>query len=58
MPLAAIPSVDRILQDSRLASAIGRHGRELVVAELRAELADRRAALKSGAGTADRKSVV
>ncbi len=52
MRLAAIPSVDRILQDSRLASAIGRHGRELVVAELRAELADRRAALKSGTGTA------
>jgi len=52
MRLAAIPSVDRILQDSRLASAIGRHGRELVVAELRAELAGRRAALKGGAGAA------
>jgi len=52
MRLAAIPSVDRILQDSRLASAIGRHGRELVVAELRAELAERRAALKGGAGAA------
>jgi len=52
MRLAAIPSVDRILQDSRLASAIGRHGRELVVAELRAELAARRAALKGGAGAA------
>lgn len=52
MRLAAIPSVDRILQDSRLASAIGRHGRELVVAELRAELAGRRAALKGGGGAA------
>ncbi|MGQ0511968.1 MAG: L-seryl-tRNA(Sec) selenium transferase [Betaproteobacteria bacterium] len=52
MRLAAIPSVDRILQDSRLASAIGRHGRELVVAELRAELAARRAALKGGTGAA------
>lgn len=52
MRLAAIPSVDRILQDSRLASAIGRHGRELVVAELRAELAERRTALKGGAGAA------
>ena len=52
MRLAAIPSVDRILQDSRLASAIGRHGRELVVAELRAELAERRAALKGGAAAA------
>jgi len=52
MRLAAIPSVDRILQDSRLASVIGRHGRELVVAELRAELAARRAALKGGAGAA------
>lgn len=52
MRLAAIPSVDRILQDSRLASAIGRHGRELVVAELRAELAGRRAALKGGAAAA------
>lgn len=40
MRLAAIPSVDRILQDSRLSAALGRHGRELVVAELRAELAD------------------
>jgi L-seryl-tRNA(Ser) seleniumtransferase len=52
MRLAAIPSVDRILQDSRLSAAIGRHGRELVVAELRAELAERRAALKGGSAAA------
>jgi len=35
MRLAAIPSVDRILQDPRLGPAIARHGRPLVVAELR-----------------------
>jgi L-seryl-tRNA(Ser) seleniumtransferase len=49
MRLAAIPSVDRILQDPRLAPAIARHGRPLVVAELRALLEEYRAALKSGA---------
>ena len=49
MRLAAIPSVDRILQDPRLAPAIVRHGRPLVVAELRALLEEYRAALKSGA---------
>jgi len=49
MRLAAIPSVDRILQDPRLAPAIARHGRPLVVAELRALLDEYRAALKAGA---------
>jgi len=49
MRLAAIPSVDRILQDPRLAPAIALHGRPLVVAELRALLEEYRAALKSGA---------
>jgi L-seryl-tRNA(Ser) seleniumtransferase len=49
MRLAAIPSVDRILQDPRLAPAIARHGRPLVVAELRALLAAYRAAMKTGA---------
>ena len=49
MRLAAIPSVDRILQDPRLAPAIARHGRPLVVAELRALLAEYRGALKAGA---------
>jgi L-seryl-tRNA(Ser) seleniumtransferase len=48
MRLAAIPSVDRILQDPRLAPAIARHGRLLVVAELRALLETFRGALKSG----------
>jgi L-seryl-tRNA(Ser) seleniumtransferase len=49
MRLAAIPSVDRILQDPRLAPAIARHGRPLVVGELRALLAEYRAAMKAGA---------
>jgi L-seryl-tRNA(Ser) seleniumtransferase len=49
MRLAAIPSVDRILQDPRLAPAIARHGRPLVVGELRALLAQYRAAMKAGA---------
>lgn len=48
MRLAAIPSVDRILQDPRLAPAIARHGRPLVVGELRALLDEYRAALKAG----------
>jgi L-seryl-tRNA(Ser) seleniumtransferase len=48
MRLAAIPSVDRILQDPRLAPAIARHGRSLVVAELRALLAEYRGAMKAG----------
>ncbi len=48
MRLAAIPSVDRILQDPRLAPAIARHGRPLVVAELRALLAEYRGAMKAG----------
>jgi L-seryl-tRNA(Ser) seleniumtransferase len=49
MRLAAIPSVDRILQDPRLAPAIARQGRPLVLDELRALLAQYRAALKAGA---------
>ena len=49
MRLAAIPSVDRILQDPRLAPAIARHGRPLVVGELRALLAEYRQAMKAGA---------
>jgi L-seryl-tRNA(Ser) seleniumtransferase len=49
MRLAAIPSVDRILQDPRLAPAIARQGRPLVADELRALLAQYRAALKAGA---------
>jgi L-seryl-tRNA(Ser) seleniumtransferase len=49
MRLAAIPSVDRILQDPRLAPAIARHGRPLVVGELRALLAEYRSAMKAGA---------
>jgi L-seryl-tRNA(Ser) seleniumtransferase len=48
MRLAAIPSVDRILQDPRLAPAIARHGRPLVVGELRALLAQYRSAMKAG----------
>jgi L-seryl-tRNA(Ser) seleniumtransferase len=52
MRLAAIPSVDRILQDPRLAPAIARHGRPLVVGELRALLDAHRAALKTGAASA------
>ncbi len=49
MRLAAIPSVDRILQDLRLEPAVARHGRTQVVAELRALLAEYRSALKEGA---------
>jgi len=49
MRLAAIPSVDRILQDPRLAPAIARLGRPLVVGELRALLAEYRSAMKAGA---------
>lgn len=49
MRLAAIPSVDRILQDPRLTPAIARHGRPLVVGELRALLAEYRGAMKAGA---------
>ncbi|MGE0873815.1 MAG: L-seryl-tRNA(Sec) selenium transferase [Burkholderiales bacterium] len=49
MKLAAIPSVDRLLQDARLQPAIARHGRALVVDELRAELDHRRTALRAGA---------
>src|SRR5512134_114344 len=49
MRLAAIPSVDRILQDPRLAPAIARQGRPLVVGELRALLAQYRSAMKAGA---------
>ncbi len=49
MRFAAIPSVDRLLQDTRLQPAIARHGRPLVVDELRALLENERAALRSGA---------
>ena len=49
MRLAAIPSVDRILQDPRLAPAIAWHGRPLVTVELRSLLSEYRAALKAGA---------
>ena len=49
MRLAAIPSVDRILQDPRLAPAIARHGRRVAVEELRALLAQYRA-LAAGFG--------
>ena len=49
MRLAAIPSVDRLVQDARLRPAIARHGRGLVVDELRAVLDAQRAAIKSGA---------
>lgn len=52
MRLAAIPSVDRILQDPRLEPAIARHGRPLVVAELRLLLDAYRGAMKSGAAQA------
>ena len=48
MRLAAIPSVDRILQDPRLAPAIARHGRPLVLGELRALLAEYRGAMRAG----------
>ena len=48
MRLAAIPSVDRLLQDPRLAPAIARYGRSLVVDELRALLAQYRDAMKAG----------
>lgn len=61
MRLAAIPSVDRILQDPRLEPALARHGRPLVVAELRLLLDEHRGALKSGAvpaPAAEWKSVV
>jgi len=49
MRLAAIPSVDRILLDPRLAPAIARQGRPFVADELRALLAQYRTALKAGA---------
>jgi len=49
MRLAAIPSVDRLLQDARLQQAVLLHGRQLVVDELRAVLEGQRAALKAGA---------
>ncbi len=52
MRLADLPSVDRILQDARLAPAIAQHGRGLVVVELRAELEARRAILKAGPSAA------
>jgi L-seryl-tRNA(Ser) seleniumtransferase len=59
MRLKDLPSVDRILQDARLAAAIARHGRELVVEELRAELEARRAVLKAGGAVdASRDAVV
>jgi len=48
MRFATIPSVDRLLQDPRLAPAIAQHGRALVVDTVRAELDLRRAALKAG----------
>ncbi len=48
MRLADLPSVDRILQDARLAPAVARHGRALVVEELRAELEARRVMMKAG----------
>jgi L-seryl-tRNA(Ser) seleniumtransferase len=49
MRFAAIPSVDRLLQDARLQSATALYGRPLVVDELRAVLEGERAALKAGA---------
>ncbi len=58
MRLAAIPSVDRILQDPRLEPAIARHGRSLVVAELRLLLDEHRGALKSGAAPAPAAELV
>ena len=58
MRLAAIPSVDRILQDPRLEPAIARHGRSLVVAELRQLLDEHRDALKSGAAPAPAAELV
>ena len=50
MRLAAIPSVDRLLQDPRIETAIALHGRALVVSGLRALLEEQRVALKTGAG--------
>lgn len=58
MRLAAIPSVDRILQDPRLEPAVARHGRPLVVAELRMLLDEHRGALKSGAAPAPASELV
>jgi len=48
-PRAAIPSVDRLIQDPRLAPAISREGRPLVLEELRLLLARERAQLKVAA---------
>ncbi len=47
--LASIPSVDRLLQDPRVATAVVSHGRGRVVDELRALLDGERAAIKAGA---------
>jgi L-seryl-tRNA(Ser) seleniumtransferase len=59
MRLKDLPSVDRVLQDARLAAAIARHGRELVADELRAELEARRTVLKAGGAVdASRDAVV
>jgi L-seryl-tRNA(Ser) seleniumtransferase len=49
---SAIPSVDRLLRDARVERAIARHGRALVLAELRRLLDDERAALEDGARAA------
>jgi L-seryl-tRNA(Ser) seleniumtransferase len=49
---SAIPSVDRLLREPPLAEAADRHGRALVVEELRRLLDEERAALKDGARAA------
>ncbi|MSQ54360.1 MAG: L-seryl-tRNA(Sec) selenium transferase [Betaproteobacteria bacterium] len=49
MRLASLPSVELLLQDSRVAPAIAAHGRARVTDELRAMLNDERTAIRSGA---------
>jgi L-seryl-tRNA(Ser) seleniumtransferase len=49
---AQIPSVDEVLQTPGARDAIGRYGRPMVVAAVRACLGETRAALKNGGGAA------
>lgn len=47
-PLARLPSVDRLLSETRVAPLIERHGRALITELVRAALADARAATRAG----------
>jgi len=57
-PLSQLPAVDRLLSQAALASLIEQHGRAVVTAAVRAELAAARTAAKSGAALPDEATLI